>query len=85
MWPPILVAIAYAIVGVGFVLGRTWARRTMAGLAVLAGLYSADMVLMAGWVGNRALLHWMLAIFGFAAYTAIFILVSALLRLSRSP
>jgi len=82
-WLPVLVGVAYAVTGVGFTLGCTWARRVMAALVVLAALFFGDMLLMAGWVGNRPLLHWMLAALGFAAYTTVFILISEVMRSSE--
>ena len=83
-WLPALVGIVYTVAGVGFMLGRTWARRVIGVLVVLAALFFADMLLMAGWVGNHPLLHWMLAALGFTAYTAAFILLSAALRSGES-
>jgi hypothetical protein len=55
----------------------------MAALVVLAAFFFADMILMAGWNGNRPLLHWMLAALGFAVYTVVFLLVSGVMRSSE--
>ena len=82
-WLPALLGLVFIIAGVGFALVRDWARSVMAVLSVVGGLYFADMILMAGWVGNRPLLHWMLAAFGLAGYTATFILISAVWRWSH--
>jgi len=83
-WLPALAGLAYLCTGIGFVLGRSWARKTMVFLAIGAGLFFADMILMAGWVGNRTLLHWMLPAFGFAACTVLFVWISALRRWKES-
>jgi hypothetical protein len=55
----------------------------MAALVVIAALFFADIILMAEWIGNRPLLYWMLAAFGFAAYTVVFIRISAVRRSSE--
>lgn len=78
---PLVVGTLYTAAGVGFVLGRTWAYWAMAGLIVLAALFFADMILMAGCTGNRAFLHWMLAALGFTAYTGVLVIFSAAFRL----
>ena len=83
-WLPALIAITYLSTGVGFTLGRPWARKAMVVLAVVGGLFFADMILMAGWVGNRSLLHWMLPAFCFAAYTVLFVWISAVCRCNNS-
>ena len=82
-WLPAIAGLVYLVTGAGFMVGRTWARRVMVALAALAALVFGDMVLMAGWVGNRPLLYWMLAALGVAAYTGVFILVSAAERSSK--
>jgi len=56
----------------------------MVALAVVAGLFFADMILMAGSVGNRTLLHWMLPAFCFAACTILFVWISAVWRWNES-
>jgi hypothetical protein len=83
-WLPALVGAAYLATGIGFILVRTWARRAMIVLMFVAGLFFADMILMAGWVSNRALMPWALAGFGVTAYTAAFILISAVVASDSS-
>ena len=83
-WVAAIVAALYAVTGIRFAFGGTWARRAMAVLIVIAALYFVDMILMAGFVGNRALMHWMVAALLFAAYTGAFIFVSAAWRWGRS-
>jgi hypothetical protein len=79
-WIPALVGAVYVITVIGFVLVHTWARRVMAILMVVAALFFADFILMAGWVGNHKLMPWVLAGFGVAAYTAVFLIISAVFR-----
>src|SRR3989442_7414975 len=52
-WIPAFAALTYIVTGIGFIFGRTWARRTMAILMVVAALLSVDMMLMAGFHSNR--------------------------------
>src|SRR5690348_7396243 len=60
-WIGSAVALSYVIAGIGFVFGRTWARRTMAALMVIAALLFLDLLLMFGFHGNRAGMWEMLA------------------------
>jgi hypothetical protein len=83
-WLPVLAGLTYLSTGIGFSLGRGWARKTMVALAVVAGLFFADMILMGGWVGNRILLHWMLPAFCFAGFTILFVWISAISKWSDS-
>ena len=68
-WIPALVGLVYVASAIGFVFVRTWARRVMTILMVVAALIFADLILMAGWVGNHKLMPWVLAGFGVASYT----------------
>jgi|SRR5579883_1344355 len=81
---PILVGAAYVAAGIGFVLGRTWARVLLGVLMVVAALIFCWCIFMAGWVGNRPLLHWMLVALGIAIYTGAFISFSAIVRWTRN-
>jgi hypothetical protein len=76
-WLPVLIGTGYTTAGIGFALALTWARRVLAGLVVMAGLFFADMVLLCGFAGNREGMYWMLGACGLAAYTFSFIFVSA--------
>lgn len=76
-WFVFPVPLLLIVAGVAFVFGRTWARRTMAVLMIFAGLFFLDMLLMSGWVGNRAGVWQMLGAFGVTVYTLFFLGVSA--------
>lgn len=76
-WIAVLVATAYVVTGIGFIVGRTWARRTMGVLMVMAVLLFLDMMFMFGWGGNRAGVREMLVALGVAAYTLLFLAISA--------
>jgi hypothetical protein len=76
-WLASAVALLYAIAGIGFMRGRKWARRTMAALMVVAGLFFLDMLLMFGVHANRAGMLGMLVSLGAVAYTVGFVLISA--------
>jgi hypothetical protein len=84
-WIALCVAAAYVATGIGLTLGRTWARRTMAVLMVLAALFFLDMLLMSGWVGNRAGVWEMLAALGVAGYTLVFLGISAVWHSQHLP
>jgi hypothetical protein len=62
----------------GFIFGCTWARRVMGVLLMIAALFFLDMLFMFGWVGNRSGVWVMVAALGLVAYTALFLLISAL-------
>ncbi len=47
-WIVLPIAMFCIAAGIGFILGRTWARRTMAVLVVLAAVFFFDMLLMSG-------------------------------------
>jgi hypothetical protein len=76
-WIVLTIASSYIATGIGFTFGRTWARRTMAALVVLAALFFLDMLLMSGWGGNRAGVSEMLIALGIAGYTLAFLAISA--------
>ena len=76
-WVASAVALSYVIAGIGFTLGRTWARRTMAALMVIAALFFLDMLLMLGFHANRAGMWGMLVALGIVVYTLGFLLISA--------
>ena len=76
-WIAVLISLTYAIAGFGFARGRTWARRTMAVLMVPASLVFLDMLLLGGWSGNHDLIWQMLVAIGIAAYTFLFLIISA--------
>jgi hypothetical protein len=76
LWIGLLGALAYVVTGIGFVLARTWARRTMGVLMVVAVLWALDMVLMFGVHGNRQGVRAMLVAAGIAGYTLLFLAVS---------
>jgi hypothetical protein len=79
-WLSMLVGCVCFSTGIGFVLGRTWARIAMVVLCMVAVLVSADMILAAGWLGNRALLEGALPALGASAYIVLFVLISAISR-----
>jgi hypothetical protein len=76
-WIVLPIATLYVATGIGFIFGRTWARRTMVALLVIAALFFLDMLLMSGWGGNRAGVREMLIALGIAAYTLTFLGISA--------
>jgi hypothetical protein len=76
-WVASAVALSYVIAGIGFILGRTWARRTMVALMVIAALVFLDMLLMFGFHADRAGVWGMLAALGIVVYTLGFLLISA--------
>src|SRR6266850_194043 len=76
-WIVLLVAVSYVATGAGFVFGRTWARRTMAVLMLVAALFFLDMLLMSGWVGNQAGVWEMFVALAVAGYTLFFLVISA--------
>ena len=76
-WIACAVALSYVITGIGFIFGRTWARRTMTVLMVIAALLFLDMLLMFGFHGNRAGMWEMLLALGIVVYTLGFLLISA--------
>lgn len=76
-WVASALAILYVITGIGFIFGRTWARRTMTALMVIAALFFLDMLLMFGFHGNRAGIWGAFVALGLAVYTLGFLLISA--------
>jgi hypothetical protein len=76
-WLASAVALLYVFTGIGFMRGRKWARRTMAALMVVAGLFFLDMLLMFGFHADRAGMLAMLVSLGAVAYTLGFLLISA--------
>jgi hypothetical protein len=76
-WVALTVALSYVITGIGFIFGRTWARRAMAALMVVAALFFLDMLLMFGFHGNRAGMCATLVALGVVVYTLGFLLISA--------
>ena|ERR1043166_3915200 len=76
-WVASAVALSYVITGIGFILGRTWARRTMIALMVIASLFFLDMLLMFGFHGNRAGVWGMVVALSIVLYTLGFLLISA--------
>jgi hypothetical protein len=76
-WVASAVATLYVITGLGFIFGRTWARKTMIVLMVIAGLFFLDMLLMFGFHANRAGMLGAVAALGVVAYTLGFLLISA--------
>ena len=81
MWLPILVGTPYLIVGIGFVMAQVWARMLMLVLLVIAALFFAYLLLMAGFLINHSLIWFATTALGFTAYSAVFILVSEASRL----
>jgi hypothetical protein len=77
LWIVLLIAASYVATGAGFICGRTWARRTMVVLMVVASLWFLDMLLMSGVDGNRAGVRQMLVALGVAGYTLVFLAISA--------
>ncbi len=76
-WIALIVAGSFVTTGIGFTLGRGWARRTMVALAVVAALFFADMLLMSGWHGNRSGMWVFLFAIGVCGYTIFFVAISA--------
>jgi hypothetical protein len=76
-WIALFVVMAYVVTGIGFILGRRWARRTMGALMVLAVLWFLDMMMMCGFGGNRPGVLCMLVAAGIAGYTLLFVAISA--------
>jgi len=76
-WLVSLVALSYVIAGIGFFFGRTWARRTMAALMVIAALFFLDMLLMFGFHANWPGIWANLVGLGIVGYTLGFLVVSA--------
>jgi len=74
VWVPLIAGLPYVIAGVNFARCRLWACVLMGVLMVIAGFIFAYCILMAGFLGNRVLLHWMLIGLGLAAYTGCFVL-----------
>jgi hypothetical protein len=84
-WVCLSVAFVYVVTGIGFVFARTWARRSMGVLMVVAVLLSLDMMLMSGVGGNRQGVREMLVGAGIAAYTLLFLAISAAWHSQDSP
>lgn len=80
LWVLMLVSAAYAGTGIGFISGRTWARRALGALLVVAALFFLDMLLMFGWVGNRPGVWLTTAALGIIVYSLLFLLISAVYR-----
>ena len=76
-WVASAVALSYVTAGIGFIFGRTWARRTMVALMLVAALLFLDMLMMFGFHGNRAGMWEMLVALGVAGYTLLFLAISA--------
>jgi hypothetical protein len=76
-WMALLVATACVVAAIGFILGRRWARWAMGVLMVLAVLFFLDMMMMFGFGGNRQGVLYMLIAAGIAAYTLLFLVISA--------
>ena len=76
-WIALSVATACVVTGIGFIFGRTWARRSMDVLMVVAMLLFLDVLLMSGWSGNRQGAWQVLVALGLAGYTLLFLLISA--------
>jgi hypothetical protein len=76
-WIGAAVALSYVTAGIGFIFGRTWARRTLAALMVVAALFFLDMLLMFGFHANRAGMWAMLVALGVVVYTLGFLAISA--------
>lgn len=83
-WIGLSVATTYVVTGIGFIFGRTWARRIMGVLMVVAMLLFLDMLLMSGWGGNRQGVWQMLVALGIAGYTLLFLVISAVYRCKGS-
>ena len=79
-WIALFVAASYVITGIGFIFGRTWARRIMGVLMALAVLLFLDLMLMSGFNGNRTGIWEMLAALGLAGYTLLFLALSSFYR-----
>jgi hypothetical protein len=77
-WIALLAGTACVTAGAGFILGRRWARWTMAALMVLAVLFFLDMMMMFGFNGNRPGVFYMLIAAGLAGYTLFFLAISAM-------
>jgi hypothetical protein len=75
-WLPALVGLVYLVTGAAFLCCRSWARRAMLILMVLAGLLFADWTLAGLMLGNQSLLWLALGGFGCAVYTVVFVLRS---------
>src|SRR5260370_37799571 len=73
LWISLFVALAYVVTGIGFILARTWARRTMGVLMVVAVLLAFDMMVPAGMAGDRLGVRAMLVAAGMAGYTLLFL------------
>ena len=84
-WIALLGALAYVVTGIGFILARTWARRTMGVLMVVAVLLSLDMMLLAGMGGNRQGVRAMVVTASIAVYTLFFLGISAAWRSQELP
>lgn len=80
VWIALFIAAAFAATSIGFVQGRTWARRSMAVLLMLAALFFLDMLLMSGWTGDRRGVWLMAGAISFVVYTQLFLVISALYR-----
>jgi hypothetical protein len=76
-WLALSVAMACVVAPIAFILGRRWARWTMGVLMVLGVLYFLDMMVMFGFHANRQGIIYMLIATGIAAYTLLFLAITA--------
>src|SRR6266850_6498161 len=74
-WVGSAVALSYVTTAIGFIFGRTWARRTMVALMVVAALFFLDMLVMFAFHGNRVAMWAMLVALGIVVYTLGFLLI----------
>jgi hypothetical protein len=85
LWIALLVASSYAVAGIGFIFGRTWARWTMGGLMVVAVLLFLDLMLMFAFHSNREGVWGMFGAIGIAFYTGLFLAISEAYRYTQVP
>jgi hypothetical protein len=78
LWISLSVTLTYVVTAIGFILGRTWARRTMGVLMVLGMFFFLDMMMMSGVGGNKQGIREMLVAAGIAGYTLLFLAISSL-------
>jgi hypothetical protein len=70
-------SVIYFGTSIGFIFGRTWARRVMCVLMFIAALWFLDMMMMCGVGGNRQGVWLMFAALCLTAYTVLFLAISA--------
>jgi hypothetical protein len=77
LWIAAFIGAIYISASIGLIFCYTWARRVMRVLVIVAGLVSLDLMFMFGWGNNRAGVWAMLAAFGFAVYTSLFLQITS--------